>query len=68
MIGKYDIVTIRSQMLFCTELCQRLNDEIQNDAEGTWSGMANHCRKQDDIKRLRRELLTVSKMLNPWGE
>lgn len=29
--------------------------------------MKNHIRKQDDIKRIRRELLTVSKMLDPWG-
>ena len=31
-----------------------------------WSGMETHVRKQDDIKRVRRELLELSKMLNPW--
>lgn len=64
--GKFD--EIRAQMQFCTELVIRLNDEIQDDGEGYWSGMKNHIRKQEDIKRIRRELLTVSKMLNPWGE
>ena len=53
-------------MQFCTELVLRLNDEIRKSAEGYWSGMENHCRKQDDIKRIRRELLMVSKMLDPW--
>lgn len=66
MIGKCDIDEIRSQMHFCTELVLRLNAEIQKDGEGAYTGMADHCRKQDDIKRIRRELLTVSKMLDPW--
>lgn len=68
MTGKCNFNEIRAQMQFCTELVIRLNDEIQDDGEGYWSGMKNHIRKQEDIKRIRRELLTVSKMLNPWGE
>ena len=65
---KKDFDDIRSQMQFCTELVLRLNEEIHKDKDGYWSGMANHTRKQDDIKRIRRELLTVSKMLDPWRE
>ena len=60
-----DIKSIRIQMKFCTELVLRLNDEIQESGQGTWSGMENHSRKQDDIKRIRREFLTLSKMLYP---
>lgn len=44
----------------------RLNDEIRTSGEGSWSGMENHVRKQDDIKRIRRELMTLAEMLNPW--
>ena len=66
MTGKCDFKEIRKQMKFCTELVLRLNEEINQDGEGSWSGMANHIRKQDDIKRIRREFLTLSKMLDPW--
>ena len=66
MTGKCDFGDIKAQMKFCTELVRRLDKEIQNSGAGLWSGMENHIRKQDDIKRIRRELLTLSKMLNPW--
>lgn len=66
MTGNCDIDGIRSQAKFCTELMLRLVSEIEKSREGYWSGMENHIRKQDDIKRIRRELLTLSKMLNPW--
>lgn len=66
MTGKCDIRRIRKQAEFCTELMMRLRKEIEESGEGYWSGMENHIRKQDDIKRIRRELLTLSKMLNPW--
>lgn len=46
----------------------RLRKEIMISGEWSWSGMENHVRKQDDIKRIRRELMTLSKMLNPWEE
>ena len=68
MMGKCDFDGIKSQCQFCAELMLRLNDEIHNSGEGSWSGMENHIRKQDDIKRIRRELMTLSKLLNPWGE
>ena len=66
MIGECDIDGVRSQCQFCTELMLRLNNEIHESGEGNWSGMENHIRKQDDIKRIRRELMTLSRMLNPW--
>lgn len=61
-----DFADIKSQSQFCTELMLRLNDEIQKSGEGYWSGMANHIRKQDDIKRIRRELMTLANMLDPY--
>lgn len=63
---KADFDDIKSQSQFCAELMIRLNDEIQKSGNGYWSGMENHIRKQDDIKRVRRELMTLSRMLNPW--
>ncbi len=66
MTGDCDIDGVRSQCQFCTELMLRLNDEIRTSGEGSWSGMENHVRKQDDIKRIRRELMTLADMLNPW--
>lgn len=67
-VGKYTFQEIRNQSNFCTELMLRLNVDIKNSGEGLWSGMENHIRKMDDIKRIRRELMTLSKMLDPWGE
>jgi hypothetical protein len=61
-----EFTDIRSQSQFCTELMLRLNNEVQKAGEGPWSGMETHVRKQGDIKRIRRELLELSKMLNPW--
>lgn len=66
MIGKCDMDGVKSQATFCAELMLRLREEIQASGIGSWSGMENHVRHQDDIKRLRRELMTLSKMLNPW--
>lgn len=68
MTGKCDKNAIRNQSKFCIELMMRLDKEINASGEGSWSGMENHVRKQDDIKRIRRELMTLSKMLDPWGE
>jgi len=67
MTGKCDFKDIRSQCKFCTDLMLRLNEDVQKSGEGSWSGMENHYRKMDDIKRIRRELMTLSKMLYPWG-
>lgn len=68
MMGKCDFNSIRQQAQFCTDLMLRLNAEIKKSKEGLWSGMENHIRKQDDIKRIRRELMELSKMLNPWDK
>jgi len=68
MTTSYDPYSIRSQSEFCVELMLRLNEEIKQSGEGSWSGMENHTRKQHDIQRIRRELLELGKMLDPWRE
>lgn len=62
-----DIHDIKSQSEFCTELMLRLNEEIQNSDKGV-SEMENYTRKQEDIRRIRRELMDLQKMLYPYGE
>jgi len=64
----YDFDDIKSQSQFCTELMLRLNKSVQKAGKGSWSGMENHCQKQNDILRIRRELNTLREMLNPWAE
>ncbi len=56
---------IKSQSKFCTELMLRLNEEIQRSDK---SVIENYTRKQEDIRRIRRELMDLQKMLNPYGE
>lgn len=58
---------VQSQAKFVRELADRLQKAIEERA-GTISGvqgMANHTQLQYDIKRLRRELLELSKMIAP---
>lgn len=62
----YEFADIREQSRFCVDLMIRLDDDIQGDGRGVWSGMKNHCQKQRDIERIRRELMELHKMLNPW--
>lgn len=33
-----------------------------------WWGIRNHSQISNDIIRLRRELNTLNKLLNPWGD
>ena len=68
MYGKCDVNGIKKQASFCAELMHRLCVKLLNAKEGSWSGIADHCQTQDDIKRLRRELMELSKMLDPWRE
>ena len=66
MTGKANKSAMLIQMQFCKTLTERLYSELLHSTEGPWSGLANHCRMQDDIKRIRRELLELEKMLDPW--
>ena len=63
-----DYDDIKSQAQFVTELMLRLNKNIKDDKSvirgDAW--VDKYTQKQADIKRIRRELLKLSRMLNPW--
>ena len=64
---KNNLDDIRSQSNFCSELMLRLNHDIKSSGEGTYSGiMKDYTRKQEDIRRIRRELMVLQKMLYPY--
>ena len=54
------------QAEFCKILMDILLDGIKQSTDTEYFGLEKHCRHQDDVKRLRRELLKLSKMLDPW--
>lgn len=54
-------MTIKEQNKFCMDLMQRLSKDVVEIADDTWH--EKYTRAQDDIKRLRRELMVLSKML-----
>lgn len=56
---------IMKQMEFVEQLTQKLNRAIYLGAKTAigYSGMRGHTQVQSDIKRLRRELLELSKMI-----
>lgn len=56
---------IQKQCKFCTELMNRLNEDIDH-AEVNYNVVINHSRMETDIIRLRRELNDLRKMLYPY--
>ena len=52
------------QVLFCKELMDRLNDSILS-AKVSYGSLDKHTVMQNDIIRLRRELILLSEMLDP---
>lgn len=58
---------ISAQAIFVKELAARLQKDIESnlDKPSVYNGMANHTQLQSDIKRLRRELMELSKMIAP---
>ena len=58
---------ISAQAIFVKELAARLQKDIESNLDklSLYSGMANHTQIQSDIKRLRRELMELSKMIAP---
>ena len=61
-----DFKEVKKQSEFCLKLMEMLNSEIQGSGDGYYSGMQYHTRKQDDIKRIRREMMKLANMLDPW--
>ena len=62
-----DVKRARAQSAFCKDLMNRLDDSIQNDND-EYYGVEKYTVKQNDIVRLRRELMVLSKLLFPWGK
>lgn len=61
---------IKKQTEFCKELMDRLSASIDEnvDMDSSWWGIRNHTQISCDIIRLRRELHTLNKLLNPYGD
>ena len=58
---------VMRQLAFCNTLFAMLNHDInESDAFFDDRCIANYTRHQADIVRLRRELLRLGKMLNPY--
>lgn len=59
---------VKEQIKFCKELMNRLNKSIEEnvDMDSSWWGIRNHSQMSNDIIRLRRELNTLNKLLNPY--
>lgn len=58
---------IREQSLFCKELAVRLNKNITDSEKVKYEsqGFDSYTQLQADIVRIRRELLTLAKMIAP---
>lgn len=60
---------IEVQARFCGFLMERLEEEIKKHLDyqiAGRTGITMYTRTQEDIKRIRRELLTLEKMIDPW--
>lgn len=60
-----DKCKVDMQVLFCKELMKRLNDSILS-AKVSRGALEKHTVMQNDIIRLRRELMLLSEMLDPY--
>ncbi len=58
----------KAQIKFCKELMDRLDKSFAEniDEDSSWWGIRNHSQMSDDIVRLRRELNTLNKLMNPY--
>ena len=58
---------ISDQARFCSILMGRIKNDIDNASDNySGNGFKNYTAMQTDIIRLRRELLTLHKLLDPW--
>jgi hypothetical protein len=69
METKKEIKVVKEQSNFCRELMSRLDAAVEKNTKdvASWYGIVNHSQMGNDIIRLRRELNTLRKLLNPWG-
>lgn len=60
---------IMAQAAFCLELMERLYTEIErgcSESKQYCAGINNYTQRMADAIRIRRELNTLRKLLNPW--
>jgi len=58
----------KKQLRFCSELMERLKNDIDNSTLIASYGLEKATRFRADIRRLRRELQDLSNMLDPYYE
>ena len=58
----------KEQVKFCKELMDRLVKSVADniDVDMSWYGIRNRSQISNDIVRLRRELNTLNKLMNPY--
>ena len=61
-----NVKKVKEQSAFCKLLMTRLDDMIQSAEVIQYYGIDKHTARQDEIIRLRRELRSLHKMLDPW--
>ncbi len=57
---------VKEQCAFCYDLMRRLDRDVHGVCV-KWGCVDGHTQMQQDIIRLRRELMDLSKMLGEWG-
>ena len=60
-----DKCKVDKQAMFCKDLMERLNNNILS-AKVSYGSLEKHTVMQNDIIRLRRELMLLSEMLDPY--
>ena len=60
---------IDAQVLFCNELMKRLSDRVLSASKsGAYGIIEGHTQMQTDARRIRRELMTLINLLDPYKE
>lgn len=57
---------VKEQSFFCMELMRRLNEDVQN-LEIDYGNIRGHSQMEQDIVRLRRELMDLAVKLKEYG-
>lgn len=57
---------VKEQSFFCMELMRRLNEDVQN-LEIDYGNIKGHSQMEQDIIRLRRELMDLAVKLKEYG-
>lgn len=63
---KKSIKAVKKQSAFCLELMERLDGKIR-EAELCRGCIKYHTRRENEVVRLRQELLELADMLKQWG-